>query len=130
MRELASRHSSAYALEALLDRCEALIDERFVLSIGENIGPVVFDGLANQFAHIERINAVVDPFLECLDEFGTGAFCRRRVADSPSAVAIPSPIPKAAPVTKAVRPAKPLMRFPPCFHSTNSPVRLRRRVPQ
>jgi len=51
MRELASRRSSAYTVEALLDRCEALVDERFVLSIGENVGPVVFDGLANQFAH-------------------------------------------------------------------------------
>ena len=47
MRELASRRSSAYTVEALLDRCEALIDERFVLSIGENVGPVVFDSLAN-----------------------------------------------------------------------------------
>jgi class 3 adenylate cyclase len=47
-------------VEALLDRCEALVDERFEVSIGENVGPVVFDGLANQFAYIERINAVVD----------------------------------------------------------------------
>src|SRR5262249_1328762 len=38
-----------------------------------------------------------------------------------SAVAIPSPIPEAAPVTNAVCPAKSLMRFPPCFHSTSSP---------
>src|SRR3954451_8455529 len=84
MRELASRRSCAYTVEALLDRCEALIDERFVLSIGENVGPVVFDGLANQFAHVERINAVVDPFLQCLDEIGAGSFYRRSVADSPS----------------------------------------------
>src|SRR3954470_19334370 len=84
MRELASRRSSAYTVEALLDGCEALVDERFVLSIGENVGPVIFDGLANQLAHIERINAVVDPFLQCLDELGAGSFCRRSVADSPS----------------------------------------------
>lgn len=63
MRELVSRRSSAYTVEALLDRCEAVVDERFVLGIRENVGPVVFDGLANQFAHIQRINAVVDPFL-------------------------------------------------------------------
>jgi hypothetical protein len=44
MRELASRRSSAYTVEALLDRCEALVDELFVLGIGENLGPVVFDG--------------------------------------------------------------------------------------
>src|SRR3954447_10462147 len=84
MRELASRRSSAYTVEALLDGCEALVDERFVLSIGENVGPVIFDGLANQFAHIERIYAVVDPFPQCLDELGAGSFCRRSVADSPS----------------------------------------------
>jgi hypothetical protein len=44
MRELASQRSSAYTVEALLDRCEALVDELFVLSIGENLGPVVLDG--------------------------------------------------------------------------------------
>ena len=54
-----SRLSSAYAVEALLDRGEALVDEGLVLSIGENVGPVVFDGLANQFADIERIDALV-----------------------------------------------------------------------
>lgn len=43
MRELASRRSSACTVEALLDRCEALVDELFVLGIGENVGPVVFD---------------------------------------------------------------------------------------
>ena len=46
MRQLASRRSSAYAVKTLFDRCEALVDELFVLGVGENIGPVVLDGLA------------------------------------------------------------------------------------
>jgi hypothetical protein len=55
---------------AQLDGSEAVVDAGRVLGIGENVVPVVFDGLANQFADMERIGPVVDPSLKCLDEFG------------------------------------------------------------
>src|SRR5258708_27749537 len=77
------RLPSAYAVEALLDRGEALLDDGLVLGVGEDVGPVIFDCLANQFADIERIDAIVDPFLKRLDELGERSFRRRRAADLP-----------------------------------------------
>src|SRR3954447_8577793 len=81
MRQLAPRRPSTYAIEALLDSGEAFVDEGFVLSVGEDVGPVIFDCLANQFADIERIDAIVDPFLKRLDELGERSFRWRRAAD-------------------------------------------------
>src|SRR5260370_25165652 len=59
LRKLAPRRPSANAVEALLDRGEAPVDHGFVLGVGEDVWPVIFDGLANQFADIKRIYAIV-----------------------------------------------------------------------
>src|SRR5258708_21403034 len=83
LRKLAPRRPSANAVEALLDRGEAPVDHGFVLGVGEDVGPVIFDGLANQFADIKRIDAIVGPVLECLDGIGDRSFCRRQTADLP-----------------------------------------------
>ena len=80
----APRRSSADAVKTLLDGGEAGLDEAFVLGIGENVGPVVFDGLAHQFADIERIDPVVDPLRERLDELGTRSVSRRRLPTAPA----------------------------------------------
>ena len=47
---------SSPMIKALLDGSEAAVDERFVLSVSENIGPVVLDAFPNQFPqhHGER----------------------------------------------------------------------------
>src|SRR4030088_1038288 len=84
LRKLAPRRPSANAVEALLDRGEAPVDHGFVLGVGEDVGPVIFDGLANQFADIKRIDAIVGPVLECLDGIGDRSFCRRQTADLPA----------------------------------------------
>src|SRR5262245_28118616 len=68
------RLSSANPVEALLDGGEAVVDERLELGIGENVGPVVLDCLANQFADIERIDTVADPLADHLDAFGNRPF--------------------------------------------------------
>ena len=75
LRKLAPRRPSADAVEALLDRGEASLDDGLVLGVGEDVGPVIFDGLANQFADIKRIDAIVGPVLECLDGIGDRSFC-------------------------------------------------------
>ncbi len=62
-----SRLSSADAVEALLYGGEAVVDPWLVLSIGENVGPVVFDAFPNQFADIEWIDTLGYPFAQRFD---------------------------------------------------------------
>src|SRR5215218_11490209 len=81
-RSSTPRRSSADTVKTLLDRSEPVVDGRFELGIGEDVGPVVFDGLPNQFADIEWIDPVIDTFPKCLDELGARSFCRRRGAKS------------------------------------------------
>src|SRR5687767_4789242 len=71
------RLSSADAVEALLDGGEAIVDHRLELGVGENVRPVVLDAFTNQFADIEWIDTVVDPFPERFDELGARSFHRR-----------------------------------------------------
>lgn len=69
--------SPADAVEALLYGSEAVVDDWLVFSIGENVGPVVFDAFPNQFADIERIDTPGYPFAQRFDKLGDGSFRRR-----------------------------------------------------
>src|SRR6185312_12223095 len=76
-----SRLSSADTLKTLLDGGEPAVDERLELGIGENIRPVVLNGLPNQFADVERIDAGGYPFLNHLETLGVWPL-RRPIFDS------------------------------------------------
>jgi hypothetical protein len=75
------RLSPADAVEALLYGGEAVVDYCLEFSIGENVGPVVFDAFPNQFADIEWIDTPGYPFAERFDKLGDWSF-RRRACNS------------------------------------------------
>ena len=53
-----SRLSPADTVEALLYGGEAVVDKGLELGVSENVRPVIFDAFSNQFADIERIDAL------------------------------------------------------------------------
>src|SRR5215468_5635494 len=71
------RLSAADAVEALLYGGEPIVDSWLVLSIGENVGPVVFDAFPNQFADVEWIDTLGYPFAQRFDMLGDWSFRRR-----------------------------------------------------
>jgi len=71
------RLSSADAVEAPLYGGEPLVDYWLVLSIGENVRPVVFDAFPNQLTNIEWIDTLGDPFAQRFDPLGDWSFCRQ-----------------------------------------------------
>jgi len=60
------RRAIANAVKPLFDRREASLDHRFEFQVGENVGPVVFDAFADEFADVKRINALRDAVLNPL----------------------------------------------------------------
>src|SRR5436190_14649372 len=70
------RLSSADMLKTLFDGGEPAVDERLELGIGENIRPVVLNGLPNQFADVEWIDAGGYPFLNHLETLGARSLQR------------------------------------------------------
>src|ERR1041385_3266174 len=75
-RALSPRLTLPDLVEALLDLGEASLDGRLELRVGENVGPVVFDALAHQFADIKRIDAAGYSVDDHFCEFGLRAFRR------------------------------------------------------
>src|SRR5471030_2727891 len=73
----AFRRTRAYPVEAVLDRGKACLDRRFKLRIGENVGPVVLDTLADELTHIDRIDATGDPRRNHFDKLARRTICRR-----------------------------------------------------
>ena len=77
------RLSPADAVEALLYGGEPIVDIGLELSVSENVRPVIFDTFSNQFADIERIDALGYPLLKFFDELSDRSF-RRRVSTAPA----------------------------------------------
>src|SRR5688572_4013650 len=71
------RGTSANKVEALLDCGKACFDERFEIIVGEDVGPVVLDALADQLADIKRIDALGDAVADELDTLNCWADRRR-----------------------------------------------------